>query len=359
MTVLWTPITVGQMTLRHRLAMAPMTRSRAKADGRPGDLAAEYYAQRASMGLLISEGTQPSDDGQGYITTPGIYTDAHVEAWRQVTRAVHDKGAHFFIQLMHVGRTSHPDNTPHHRQPVAPSAIQPKGEMFTAKGMLPLPKPRALTLGEIGATIADFRLAARKAIEAGADGVELHGANGYLIQQFFAPNANIRTDLYGGPIENRIRFALEATAAVADEIGANRTAIRISPGNTLGDIDEGAEGPALYRRLVTELDKLGLAYLHVLHRGDDAFLAELRSRWHGVLMLNRGGRPRDVVGQDVASRRADMESLASMSLANPDLVDRLRSGAPLNTPDRTTFYGGDSHGYTDYPTLEQASGATA
>ena len=187
----------------------------------------------------------------------------------------------------------------------------------------------------------------------------MHGANGYLIQQFFAPNANIRTDLYGGPIENRIRFALEATAAVADEIGANRTAIRISPGNTLGDIDEGAEGPALYRRLVTELDKLGLAYLHVLHRGDEAFLAELRSRWHGVLMLNRGGRPRDAVGQDVASGRADMESLASMSLANPDLVDRLRSGAPLNAPDRTTFYGGDSHGYTDYPTLEQASGATA
>ena len=225
--------------------------------------------------------------------------------------------------------------------------------------MLPLPEPRALTTAEIGATIADFRLAARKAIEAGADGVELHGANGYLIRQFLAPNANIRTDPYGGPIENRIRFVLEATAAVAEEIGANRTAIRISPGNALGDIDEGPEGPELYRRLVNELDKLGLAYLHVLHRGDDAFLAELRSRWSGVLMLNRGGRPRELVGQDVASGRADMESLASMSLANPDLVDRLRSGAPLNPPDRTTFYAGNAHGYTDYPALEQTPGAAA
>ena len=348
---IWTPITVGELRLPHRLAMAPMTRSRAQPDGQPGDLAAEYYAQRAGLGLLISEGTQPSDDGQGYITTPGIYTDAHVAKWREVTRAVHDKGAHLFIQLMHVGRVSHPDNTPHHRQPVAPSAIRPKGDMFTAKGMLPLPEPRALDAGEIRQTIADFRLAARKAVEAGADGVELHGANGYLIQQFFAPNANTRTDAYGGLIENRIRFALETARAVVDEIGSHRTAIRISPGATLGDLDEGPEGPELYRRLVTGLDPLGLAYLHVMHLGDDAVLADLRSAWSGVLMVNRAGRPRDVVGRDVASGRADMESLASMSLANPDLVDRLRSGAPLNQPDKSTFYGGDAHGYTDYPAM--------
>src|SRR5580692_5338163 len=196
----FTPVRVGRYTLPNRLVMAPMTRSRAKFDGTPGELAAEYYAQRAGVGLIVTEGTQPSDDGQGYLTTPGIYAPAHVVGWKKVTAAVHDKGGHMFIQLMHVGRMSHPDNTPHHRQALAPSAIAPGTQMFTATGMKDIPTPRALTVEEIHTTVADFRHAARCAIEAGADGVEIHGANAYLVQQFFAPSANTRNDEYGGSI---------------------------------------------------------------------------------------------------------------------------------------------------------------
>ncbi len=263
MTSIWDPIRIGNMALEHRFAMAPMTRSRAGADGTPSPLAAEYYAQRASLGLLITEGAQPSDDGQGYLNTPGIYTDAHVAGWRRLAQAVHTGGGHLVIQLMHVGRMSHPDNTPHHRQPVAPSAIAPGVKMFTARGMLDIPEPRALSVGEIEATVHDFAHAARQAIAAGADGVEIHAANGYLIQQFFAPNANVRGDRYGGPTQNRTRFAFEVARAVSDAIGPERTGIRISPGSTLGGIDEGPEARALYRRLVPALAELGLAYLHV------------------------------------------------------------------------------------------------
>src|ERR1700747_1098519 len=212
------PLRVGRTTLPNRLVMAPMTRSRAKVDGTPGDLAAEYYTQRASVGLIVAEGTQPSDDGQGYLATPGIHTPAHIAGWKKVTTAVHDKGGHIFIQLMHVGRMSHPDNTPHHRQAVAPSAVAPGSPMFTATGMKDIPTPRALTSEEIRQTIADFRHAARSAIEAGADGVEIRGANGYLIHQFLAPSANMRTDQYGGSIKNRARFAIDVARAIAEEI---------------------------------------------------------------------------------------------------------------------------------------------
>lgn len=265
MNPVFTSVRVGRFALSNRLVMAPMTRSRAGFDGTPGELAAKYYAQRAALGLIVTEGTQPSDDGQGYLTTPGIYTPAHIVGWRKVTSAVHDKGGHIFIQLMHAGRMSHPDNTPHHRQGVAPSAIAPGAGMFTATGMQDIPAPRALTTEEVRQTVADFRHAARSAIEAGSDGVEIHGANAYLVQQFFAPSANTRTDEYGGSIENRARFAIEVARAIAEEIGADRTAIRLSPGATLWGIDEGAEGPDLYRYLVAELDQLGLAHLHILH----------------------------------------------------------------------------------------------
>src|ERR1700704_3353894 len=219
----FTPVRVGRYTLTNRLVMAPMTRSRAKFDGTPGELAAEYYAQRAGVGLIVTEGTQPSDDGQGYLATPGIYSPAHIAGWKKVTAAVHDKGGHIFIQIMHAGRMSHPDNTPHHRQAVAPSTIAPGSQMFTATGMQDIAAPRALNTEEVRQTVADFRHAARCAIEAGADGIEIHGANGYLVQQFFAPNANTRTDEYGGSIKNRARFAIEVTKAVAAEIGAERT----------------------------------------------------------------------------------------------------------------------------------------
>jgi N-ethylmaleimide reductase len=353
----FTPVRVGRYTLPNRLVMAPMTRSRAKFDGTPGELAAEYYAQRASVGLIVTEGTQPSDGGQGYLMTPGIYTSAHIAGWKKVTAAVHDKGGHIFIQIMHAGRMSHPDNTPHHRQPVAPSAIAPGSPMFTATGMQDIPAPRALTTDEVHRSVADFRLAARSAIAAGADGVEIHGANGYLIQQFLAPSANTRTDEYGGSIANRSRFSIEVATAIAEEIGADRTAIRLSPGITMWGIDEGAEGPALHRYLVAELDRLGLAYLHITQKGDERLLRELRARWNQSLILNRLGRPRDQIGADVASGLADLEAYGQMVLANPDFVARLKASAPMNEADRASFFGGAAQGYTDYPVLEAATAA--
>jgi len=330
MNELFKPVRIGRYTLPNRLVMAPMTRSRAQSDGTPGVLAAEYYAQRAGLGLIVTEGTQPSDDAQGYLATPGIYTSTHIAGWRRVTKAVHDKSGRIFIQIMHAGRMSHPDNTPHHRQAVAPSAIAPGAQMFTATGMKDIPAPRALTGDEVRQTVADFRRSARAAIEAGADGVEIHGANSYLIQQFIAPSANVRTDEYGGSVANRARFAVEVATAIAEEIGADRTAIRLSPGFTMNGIDEGAEGPDLYRYLVAEFGKLGLAYLHILHTGDDRLLADIRSLWKQSLILNRPGRSRDHVGADVASGRADLEAYGQMVLANPDFVARLKTGASMN-----------------------------
>jgi N-ethylmaleimide reductase len=345
------PVRVGHDILPNRLVMAPMTRSRAKFDGTPGDLAAEYYAQRASVGLIITEGTQPSDDGQGYLATPGIYSAAHIAGWKKVTTAVHDNGGHIFIQLMHAGRMSHPDNTPHHRQALAPSAVAPGSQMFTATGMQDIPTPRALTSEEIRRTIADFRHAAHSAIEAGADGIEIHGANGYLVHQFLAPSANRRTDRYGGSIENRARFAIDVARAIAEEIGAERTAIRLSPGLTMWGIDEGAEGPALYHHLVAELDKLGLAYLHVIHTGDEQLMADIRRLWKQALIVNRPGRSGDQIGADMASGLADLEAYGQMVLANPDFVKRLQTGAPMSEPDPATFFGGTARGYTDYPAM--------
>ncbi|SDI75335.1 NADH:flavin oxidoreductase / NADH oxidase family protein [Paraburkholderia steynii] len=357
MNSLFDSVRVGRHVLRNRLVMAPMTRSRAQFDGTPGELAAEYYAQRADIGLIVTEGTQPSDDGQGYLTTPGIYTDAHVAGWKKVTSAVHAKGGHLFIQLMHAGRMSHPDNTPHHRQGVAPSAISPGTGMFTPTGMQEIPAPRALSTNEIRQTVQDFRHAARRAIEAGADGVEIHGANAYLVQQFFAPSANMRTDDYGGSIENRARFAIEVATAIASEIGAERTAIRLSPGTTMWGIDEGAEGPDLYRFLVAELDKLGLAYVHIMHQGNEVLLSDIRKLWTRALIVNRPGRPLERVGSDLASGLADLESYGQMVLANPDFVARLTANSTMNEANRTTFFGGDARGYTDYPHLHDAAGA--
>jgi 2,4-dienoyl-CoA reductase-like NADH-dependent reductase (Old Yellow Enzyme family) len=236
--------------------------------------------------------------------------------------------------------------------------------MFTADGMLPIPEPRALSREEIAAIVGDFVHGARLAIDAGADGVEIHGANGYLIQQFIAPNANLRDDEYGGSTENRIRFALEVTRAVAEAVGPDRTAIRLSPGSRYGDIDEGPDGPDLYRRLLAGIDGLGLAYLHLVHSGDEALLAQLRRAWSGTLMLNRAGGGRERIGRDVAAGTAELESFGEMILANPDFVDRIRAGAPLNEPRREFFYSGGATGYADYPRLQHveltaAAGLTA
>ncbi|MEX8500713.1 alkene reductase [Leptothrix ochracea] len=345
------PTRLGRYALSNRLVMAPMTRSRALPDGTPGASAATYYAQRSGVGLIISEGTQPSEDGQGYLTTPGIHTDAHVAGWRAIADAVHAGGSRLFIQLMHAGRVSHPDNTPHHRPGVAPSAIAPGVPMFTLKGMLPIPEPRALSVQEVRQTVADFRHAARRAIDAGADGVEIHGANGYLVHQFLAISANTRTDDYGGSIANRARFAVEVAQAIAEEIGADRTGIRLSPGNPMSGIDEGPEAADLYRHLVAELDRLGLAYLHLMHLGNEALLTDLRALWKQALILNRPSRARDAIGADLATGLADLESYGQFVLANPDFVERLKAGAPMTAADRNSFFGGSDQGYIDYPAM--------
>ncbi|MEV6406384.1 alkene reductase [Streptomyces bobili] len=346
---LWNPIVVGEISLPHRLAMAPMTRDRSTPEGVPTELNAEYYAQRASHSFIITEGTQPNADGQGYILTPGIYSEEHIAGWRTVTDAVHKADGRIVIQLMHAGRMSHPDNTPHHRQPVAPSPVRPAGTMFTPTGPQEMPVPRELSTEEVAATVQDFRRAAAAAIAAGADGVEIHGANGYLVHQFLADNTNQRTDRYGGSIDNRIRFAVEVATAVADEIGAGRTGFRISPGNPFNDIAE-SDTHELHPALVRALAPLDLAYLHIGHGGDDELLHTLRELWPNTLVLNRAGTDIATRAKDIEDGLADVVTVGVMALANPDLVERVRIDAPLNTPDPATFYGGGEAGYTDYPT---------
>jgi N-ethylmaleimide reductase len=350
-SVLWSPILAGEILLPHRLAMAPMTRARSTPEGVPTVMNAKYYAQRASMALIISEGTQPSPDGQGYPLTPGIFTDRHVLGWRLVTDAVHEAGGRIVIQLMHTGRVSHPLNTPHGRQPVAPSAVKPLGTIFTTDGLVEMPTPRELSTQEMSETVDDYRRAAMAAVVAGADGVEIHAGNGYLIHQFLSRNSNLRTDQYGGSIENRMRFALEVARAVSQEIGAGRTGLVISPGNKFNDIQEG-DTSELYNSFVAELAPLGLSYLNVVHGGDEELILNIRRTWPSVLMLNRHGADIDRRILDVEEGLADVVTIGEQALANPDLVERLKSGAILNEVDHSTFYGGDERGYTDYPTLE-------
>ncbi|MFJ3407119.1 alkene reductase [Promicromonospora sp. NPDC090134] len=347
---LWTPTKLGSIHLPHRLAMAPMTRSRAAGDGTITDLTAQYYGQRSTFSLLITEGTQPSGDGQGYLATPGIYESAHVEAWRSAADAAHAGGAAFVIQLMHVGRVAHPSNTPHGRRPVAPSTVAADAMMFTADGPQPMADPVPLDDAGLEQTLEDFRRAAALAIEAGADGVEIHGANGYLLHQFLSANANLRDDRYGGSIVGRARFPLEVAAAVADEIGADRTGFRISPANRLNDIKE-VDTHALYDHLARGLAEIDLAYLHLVHIGDEPLLRRLRAIWPDRLVVNRAGADLDARIADLDNGLADVVAVGALALANPDLPARIQASAPLNSPDPATFYGGDHRGYTDYPAL--------
>lgn len=350
----WQPFALGRVKLPHRLAMAPMTRNRANSDGTPGALAATYYGQRASLGLIITEGTQPCEDGQGYLNTPGIYTPEHIAGWRQVAEAVHAGGGVLFIQLMHAGRMAHPDNTVHHRQPVAPSAISAEEDIVTASGPQKTPVPRELSHEDVQATIGHFAHAAASAIDAGADGVEIHAANGYLPHQFLSPNANHRTDAYGGSVENRSRFTIDVAGAIADRIGADRVGIRISPGMRLAGIDEGdtQNVRTQYEHLVGALAPMRLAYLHVHHAGDDELLRSLRRIWPTAVLVVRDGRTREHIADDIDAGLADIAPLGRFALANPDIVERLRIGAPLNEINPATHYGGGADGYTDYPTLD-------
>ncbi|QWZ06733.1 alkene reductase [Nocardioides panacis] len=352
---LFDPLTVKSWNLPHRLVMAPLTRNRATDGMVPGDLAVEYYAQRASAGLIITEGTQPSAVGQGYLDTPGIHTPEQVEGWRRVADAVHAKGGRIVVQLMHAGRVAHPDNKAG-LESVAPSALAAPNEMFTADGPKPHPVPRALETDEIPGIVEDFVHAAKSAIEAGLDGVEVHAANGYLLHQFLAPGSNERTDSYGGSPENRARLTVEVTRAVAEAIGPERVGIRISPAHNIqGATEEDpADVEATYTALVQDIAPLGLAYLSVLADPSLDLVQGLRKEFGGVLIANDGfgqittrESAQAVLDEDLA----DAVAVGRLFLANPDLPARWQRGADLNEPNPDTFYGGGAEGYTDYPSL--------
>jgi N-ethylmaleimide reductase len=349
------PFPLGNLRLANRIVMAPMTRSRAYGPGTtPTDLMATYYAQRASAGLIVTEGIQPSAVGQGYPDTPGLHTAEQVDAWRKVTDAVHAAGGVIFAQLMHTGRIGNPDLLPGDLIPVGPSAVAAQGQLYTHEGMKPYSTPHPLTEQEIADTIADFVQAARNAIAAGFDGIELHGANGYLIHQFLSSNANQRTDGWGSTIDGRVRFAVEVTTAVTKAIGGDKVGLRISPGNGLGDLTED-DLDQTYKTLVAAIADLDLAYLHIGEAaGQRPLTASLRAQWPGVLILNPATEPNPTGPNELAlleDRTADLISFGALFLANPDLPARLAAGGPFNTPDRAGFFGGDHRGYTDYPAL--------
>lgn len=350
MSPLFTPVQIGRYTLPNRLVMAPMTRSRADDNGIPSDLVVTYYAQRASAGLIITEGVFPSAMGKGYVRTPGIATDEQIAVWKKVTEAVHAKGGRIFMQIMHCGRISHPSMLPSQAQPVAPSAIKPAGQTWTGAGMEEFVTPRELTLDEIAGVINEYRLATRRAIDAGFDGVELHTASGYLPEQFLSSGSNQRQDQYGGSVENRARFVLEVLAAMVAEVGGDRVGIKISPEMGFNDITD-ANPQETYTYLVDQLRDLNLAYLHVALFGAKVdYHALLRPRFNGAYLIG-GGLDQTGAEAVLSDSRADATVFGGAFLANPDLPERFRQGAPLNTPDKNTFYSPGAEGYIDYPSL--------
>jgi len=347
---LLSPLALGDLHLRNRIVMAPMTRSRADAQGVPSPLAVEYYASRADAGLLITEGTGPSAMGIGYARTPGIYNEAQIAAWRAVTDAVHARGGKIFVQLMHVGRIAHSANRTVADPPVAPSAIRAAGQMWTdAQGMQPNDMPRALETSEIPAVIAEFSAAAANAMAAGFDGAELHAASGYLPNQFLCPSSNHRTDAYGGSIENRIRFVVETLAAMMAAAGSSSNiGMKISPGMKFNDIEHDDPIPT-YVALTESIAPMNLAYLHVMRTGIQAEV-RLREAHKGTLLVG-GGFHKAEADQTIEQGRADAIVFGVPYLANPDLVKRFERDAPLNAPDQSTFYTPGPKGYTDYPVL--------
>jgi len=355
MASLFEPIEVGKMTLANRVVMAPLTRNRAGEGQVPQDIAVEYYGQRSGVGLIISEGTQPSAVGQGYLNTPGIHTDEQRDGWAKVADAVHAGNGHIFVQLMHAGRIAHADNKPV-KEIVAPSAVAAPGQMVTPTGQQDFPTPRALETDEIAGVVAEFVHAARTAVEAGIDGVEIHAANGYLIHQFLAPSSNQRTDNYGGTPANRARFAIEVVTAVVDAIGAERVGIRISPSHNIqGAIeDDAADTAATYRALVDAIAPLGIAYLSYLADPRAELTKDLRQRFGGPVIGNDGFgaiTTRESAQAILDEGLADLVAVGRLALANPDLVERWREDAALNEPNQATFYGGGAEGYTDFPKL--------
>lgn len=356
---LFTPILFGPYTLPNRIVMAPLTRNRAEAGNVPGPLNAVYYAQRASAGLIISEASQVSPQGLGYPGTPGIYSPEQVEGWKLVTEAVHKNNGRIFLQLWHVGRISHPDLQPEGILPVAPSALAPRGEAATYEGMKPFVTPRALETDEISGIVEQYRIGAENALAAGFDGVEIHGANGYLLDQFLRDGTNCRADAYGGSIENRARLLLEVTEAVVGVWGGDRVGVRLSPSGTFNDMSD-SDPKATFGYAIEQLNRFGLAYLHlrepdaadIRHGGTAISTSYFRPIFKGNLMVNTD-YTLETGNQAIAHKQADLVAYGVLFIANPDLPERFRSGAPLNPPDPTTFYGGTEKGYIDYPTLQE------
>jgi N-ethylmaleimide reductase len=359
MTSLFDPIRVGDLDLANRIVMAPLTRNRAAAGQVPSDLAVAYYRQRASAGLIITEASQISPEGQGYLDTPGIYSAGQVAGWRRVTDAVHAEGGRIAVQLWHVGRISHVSLQPNGQAPVSSTARCAHTKTFTKDGFVPVSSPRALRTDEIPGVVAGFRDAARRAMDAGFDGVEVHGANGYLIDQFLRDSINDRSDEYGGGIANRTRLLFEVMAAVVGEIGGGRTGLRLSPVTPANDAGRDSDPQALYEHAVARLASLRLAFLEVVEgqtAGARDFApfdyAALRSKFNGAWMVNNGYQ-RQMALDAVASGTADLVSFGRPFISNPDLVRRLRENAPLNALDTATLYGGGAKGYIDYPTLDE------
>ncbi len=356
------PVKIGSWDLPQSFVMAPLTRNRAGAGNAPTRLNATYYAQRAGAGLIVTEGTAPSAVGQGYLNVPGLYTPEQVQGWRVVADAVHEQGGHIVAQLMHAGRIAHAENKDG-AETVSASAVTAPGEMVTAEGPKPHDQPRALESDELPGVVQDYVTAARNAVEAGLDGVEIHAANGYLLHQFLDPTVNRRADSHGGSPQNRARFVIEVVSAVAEAVGADKVGLRISPGHQFNGIGEqaGADLEATYTALVEAVAPLGVAYLSVLASPLEPMrdlVADLRRRFGGPVLLNDGFgevTTLDSVEALLATELADAVVVGRPYLANPDLSDRWRQGAELNQPDMATFYGGGAEGYTDYPTLEEAS----
>lgn len=363
---LLSPVQIGPYTLPNRVVMAPLTRNRAGVGNVPGSLNATYYVQRASAGLIITEASQISPQGLGYPGTPGIYSPEQVAGWRLVTEAVHARGGHIFLQLWHVGRISHPDVQPDGALPVAPSAIAPKGEASTYTGMKPFVTPRALETDEIPVIVEQYRRAAENALVAGFDGVEIHSANGYLLDQFLQDGTNQRTDRYGGSIENRARFLMEVLEGVTSIWGADKVGVRLSPSGTFNDMAD-SNRQALFTYVIDALNRFGLAYLHLVEPRADAEANNpesadyetkqaltsgyFRSIFKGKI-ISAGGYDQALANATLAAGDADLIAFGRWYISNPDLVERFALNAPLNSYDRSTFYGGSEKGYTDYPTLK-------
>ncbi len=357
------PAQLGPLTLTNHLVMAPMTRSRAPGN-LPNELMAEYYRQRATAGLIITEGTSPAPNGLGYARIPGLFNEEQAVNWQRVTETVHRHGGHIFVQLMHAGRIFHPLNLPAGAEGVSPSAVAAAGQMWTdQQQMQDQPAPRAIGTEELAHVRDEFVRSAQLALEAGFDGVELHGANGYLLEQFLNPNSNQRTDGYGGSVQNRARFVLEVARAVADAIGPERIGIRLSPWGLFNDMSHYPEIDETYAYLAEELQKIGVVYLHLVdHEGmgapavPAATVATIRQKFTNTLILSGGYSTVARIDEALESGRADLVAIGRPFIANPDLVERLKAGLPLAAPDQATFYapgpGGLADGYTDYPTAD-------